>query len=75
MKALYTSLRQAVAFVLAFLLSTGVLAQSSPIGAPRTSIVIRVGQLLDVRSGTYVKALRSTSKASASRLWDLRPMC
>src|SRR4030081_131403 len=49
------SVCQAVAFVLAFLLSTGVLAQSAPIGPPRNSIVIRAGQLLDVRSGTYVK--------------------
>ena len=55
MKALYMSVRQAVAFVLAFLLSTGVLAQSAPIGPPRNSIVIRVGQVLNVRSGTYVK--------------------
>jgi imidazolonepropionase-like amidohydrolase len=55
MKALYMSVRQAVAFVLAFVLSTGVLAQSAPIAPPRNSTVIRVGQVLDLRSGTYVK--------------------
>ena len=47
--------RQARAFVLAFELSTGVLAQPAPTEPPRNSIVIRAGQLLDVRSGTYVK--------------------
>src|SRR5437879_4311482 len=55
MKALYMSLRQAIACVLVFLPSTGVSAQSAPIGPPRNSIVIRVGHVLDVRSGTYVK--------------------
>ena len=55
MKALYMSLRQAIACVLGFLPSTGVLPQSAPIGPPRNSIVIRVAHVLDVRSGTYVK--------------------
>src|SRR6202521_1072187 len=55
MKALYMSVREAVALVLAFLLSTGALAQSAPIGPPRNSTIIRVGQVLDVRSGMYVK--------------------
>jgi imidazolonepropionase-like amidohydrolase len=55
MKASYMSVHQAVVFILAFVLSTGVLAQSAPIAPPRNSTVIRVGQVLDLGSGTYVK--------------------
>jgi hypothetical protein len=55
MKRAYWFFRQNFAFVLASLLSAGASGQSAPIGALRNSIVVRAGQVLDVRSGTYVK--------------------
>jgi imidazolonepropionase-like amidohydrolase len=55
MKRVYRSFRRDFAFVLASLLSTGASGQSAPIGAPRNSAVVRARQVLDVRSGTYVK--------------------
>jgi imidazolonepropionase-like amidohydrolase len=55
MKRVYLSFRQDFAFALAFLLSTGASGQSAPTGAPRNSIVVRAGQVLDVRSGAYIK--------------------
>ncbi|HKD17919.1 MAG TPA: amidohydrolase family protein [Thermoanaerobaculia bacterium] len=55
MKRANWSFRRDFAFVLASLLSTGASGQSAPVGAPRKSIVVRAGQVLDVRSGTYVK--------------------
>ena len=55
MKRANWSFRRDFAFVLASLLSTGASGQSAPSGAPRKSIVVRAGQVLDVRSGTYVK--------------------
>ena len=49
------SAHHTVAFILAFLLSSETFAQSAPIEPRGNSIVVRVGQILDVRSGTYVK--------------------
>src|SRR5215471_9293203 len=56
MKRAPGSLRQDFAFVLAFLLSSGASGQTTPapVGAPPRSVVVRVGRVLDVRSGAYV---------------------
>ena len=55
MNTLYRSVHCTVAFILTFVLSYGTFAQSALIEPRTNSVVVRVGQLLDVRSGTYVK--------------------
>ena len=55
MNALYRSVHRTVAFILTFLLSYGTFAQSALIESRRNFTVVRVGQILDVRSGTYIK--------------------
>ena len=52
---LHRSAHHTVAFVLTFLLSPETFAQSAQIEPQGASTVVRAGQILDVRSGMYIK--------------------
>ena len=55
MNAVHRVALHSVACILAFLLSCEIFAESTPTEPRGNSVVIRVGQILDVRSGRYVK--------------------